>query len=164
MAFISKNRLLVVLIVIFIGLLGFYVVREYIASKHIYKPAYSENDKYNMVPKVYGVNEYSIVNISDEYMSKVYLIDYVNQLRTDMTAAYNLLNKEYRDKKFGSVSAFQDYINKSHYSNTLSKYYSEIIGGHNVYGAYDSYNNLYIFKTDGVLQYEVYLDDYTVEI
>ena len=46
----------------------------------------------------------------------------------------------------------------------LKKFYVNNVDGYKVFGLYDNYGYHYIVKTKGVMQYEVYLDDYTIEI
>ena len=159
-----KNKLLIALICLFVFVVAFYLLREYFASKEKYTESYLRDEEYYMVPKTYGVNEYSVTKISDQDMSRIYLNDYIYNINQNIEFAYNLLNEEYRNKKFGNLESFRNYINSTKYSNTLTKYSKSSKLGKTIYGAYDSYGNHYIFKTSGVMQYEVYLDDYTVEI
>ncbi len=159
-----KNKLLIALICLFVFVVAFYLLREYFASKEKYTESYLRDEEYYMVPKTYGVNEYSVTKISDQDMSRIYLNDYIYNINQNIEFAYNLLNEEYRNKKFGNLESFRNYINSTKYSNTLTKYSKSSKLGKTIYGAYDNYGNHYIFKTSGVMQYEVYLDDYTVEI
>ena len=46
----------------------------------------------------------------------------------------------------------------------VKRFYVDSADGYKLYGAYDNNDNLFIFKTKGVMQYTVFLDDYTVEI
>ena len=98
-------------------------------------------------------------------MARIYLNDYVHTLFTDTEFAYNLLDEEYKNKKFGSYESFQNYVNSLPESGyNLLKYYKKDKKGYTIFGVYDKNDNLFIFKTKGVMQYSVYLDDYTVEI
>ena len=160
----SKNILLIILVCVFVFLLAFYIIREIIASRDIYVEPSLRDEEYNMVPKVYDINEYSKVEISDQQMTQIYLNLYINDTKNNLEKSYNSLNKEYREAKFSSFDEYTSYVNSNRFSNNLSRYYVNYKYGDKVYYAYDSNNNLYIFKTNGVMQYEVYLDDYTVEI
>ena len=73
---IKKNKLLSLLILVFMVLLLVYVVREIMASRDIYNESYLNGKDYSMIPKTYGVNEYSPMNISDERMAEIYLNDH----------------------------------------------------------------------------------------
>ena len=115
--------------------------------------------------KNYKVNEYIPTYVSDEDMARIYLNDYVHTMYSDTDAAYELLDKEYRDKKFGSLNKYKIYVNSLNYStHTMSRYYKKENNGYIIFGVYDNNNNFFAFKTKGVMQYSVYLDDYTVEI
>lgn len=115
--------------------------------------------------KNYEVNEYIASYVSDEDMAKIYLNDYIHNMFYDVEKAYNLLDEEYRNKKFGSLDNFKVYVDSLEYSTyVLSRYYKKDIDGYIIFGVYDKNGNFFAFKTKGVMQYTVYLDDYTVEI
>ena len=70
-----------------------------------------------------------------------------------------------REKKFVDLNSYINYVNSLNYSTyELSQYYVDNKGGNKIFGVYDNNGNLFVFKTNGVMQYTVYLDDYTVEI
>ena len=115
--------------------------------------------------KNYEVNEYIPTYISDEDLTKIYLNEYVHIMYSDVERAYELLDTEYKEKKFGSLEVFKEYVNSLTYSNyKLDRFYVDTDGKYTIYGAFDTNGNIFIFKTNGVMQYTVYLDDYTVEI
>lgn len=115
--------------------------------------------------KNYEINEFIPTYISDEDMARIYLNDFVHTMFLDTEYAYTLLDEEYKTKKFGSYENFENYVNALEYSSyNLLKYYKKEKKGYTIFGVYDKNNNLFIFKTNGVMQYSVYLDDYTVEI
>lgn len=115
--------------------------------------------------KNYEVNEYIPTYVSDEDMARIYLNDYINNVRYDVEKAYDLLDEEYRNKKFGSLENYKSYVNSLQTTTyKLSTYYKNSKNGYIFFGVTDQNSNLYIFKTKGVMQYSVFLDDYTVEI
>ena len=158
--FIKKNRSIIILILVFIILIVFFLLRNYISNKRF-------NDKttieYQMVPKTYEVNEYVSLDISDSDMATIYYNDYIKNMYIDLEGSYLLLDSEYRNAKFGSVDSYIKYMNTLEFGK-VEKYYKHEKDDYIIYGVYDNYNNLYIFKTKGVMQYSVYLDDYTIEI
>lgn len=163
MNFIKENKKTFVLVLVFVALLSFYFIRGYIASKTIYTESYLNGEDYIMNPKTYGVNEYSPINITDEQMANIYLNDFKNSIYSDINRAYNLLNEEYRNKKFGTVNNFVDYVNGLNYNNiTMDKY--SVSGDKKIFTIYTDDGKVYIFKITSVMEYEVYLDDYTIEI
>lgn len=160
--FIKNNKLVVILVSIFIVFLLAYFIREFMASRSIYTESYLNGKEYIMNPKKYGVNEYSPVNITTEQMANIYLNDFKYNLYNDINYAYQLLNDEYREKKFGSIEAFTNYINGLDNKNMIVDRYIEKDA--DIIMVYTKDNNLYIFKIISVMEYEVFLDDYTVEI
>lgn len=161
MNLIKKYKKTFLLILIFVVLLSFYLIRELIASRSIYNESYLDGEDYIMNPKTYGVNEYSPVNITDEQMANIYLNDFKYNLYHDINYAYNLLNNEYRNSRFGSIQNFISYVDSLNYNTMNIDSYSI---NNNFITVYMKDNNKYIFKIISVMEYEVYLDDYTVEI
>lgn len=151
----KKNIFIVAIILIFLILL-------YLLLSYVFK---EDPEEYEEYLKNYGVNEYINTYVSDEDMAKIYLNDYTYNMYTDVDAAYNLLDEEYRNKKFGNLENYKNYVNSLEYSSyVLTKYYVDKAGNNVTFGVYDQNGNLFVFKTNGVMQYKVYLDDYTVEI
>ena len=127
----------------------------------------SNTEDYSYLKK-YSSNEYVPVYITEEDMAKKYLNDYKNNILTDVEEAYNSLNKEYREKRFGNIEKYKEYINYfislSTYSMEVDKYSISSMGGDKVFNIYDKSGNQYIIREKSIMNYEVYLDEYTVEI
>lgn len=125
----------------------------------------SDNEEEVEYLKNYEVNEYIPTYVSDESMAKIYLNDYIKKTYYNIEGAYELLDAEYREKKFGSLDNFKNYIySTTNLNYNLYEYYKIVNDDYIIFGVYDEKGNLFIFKTNGVMQYSVYLDDYTVEI
>lgn len=118
--------------------------------------------------KNYSSNEYVPVYVTEEDMVKKYLNDYKNNMLNDEEVAYNSLNKEYRDKRFGSLNKYKEYVNNSisisTYSMEVDKYSVSSMSGDKVFNIYDKSGNQYIIREKSIMNYEVYLDEYTVVI
>ena len=64
-------------------------------------------------------NIYNVLYVDDE--GKIYVFptdrtyryeyDYKNNILTDIDKAYNSLNLEYREKRFGNIESYKEYIN-----------------------------------------------------
>ena len=163
--FIKKNFLVIVLVLIFISLILFLVIREFRASKDIYNDSTLSNEHYELVTKKYEVNEYNDVIISDDDMARIYLNNYLNNMVYDTENSYYLLDEQYRNLKFGNISNYINYVNGlSDVDYTISGYFKKNAGDYIIYGIYDNSGNFYAFKTNGVMQYSVYLDENTIEI
>ena len=118
--------------------------------------------------KNYSSNEYVPVYVTEEDMAKKYLNDYKNNILNDLEEAYNSLNKDYRDKRFGSLDKYKEYVNNSisisTYSMEVDKYSVSSMSGDKVFNIYDKSGNQYIIREKSIMNYEVYLDEYTVVI
>lgn len=152
----EPNNVLIFAIILIVFTIG-YIVIDKILDK--------EKNEYNDFLKDYKVNEYIPVYISDEDMARIYLNDYAFIMKSDPERAYELLDEEYKTNKFSNYEEFRTHIRTLSYTSySLDKYYVKGSGVEKIYGVYDKHGNLFVFKTNGVMQYTVYLDDYTVEI
>ena len=150
-----KNIVIVVIIVIvFTG--------AYLLLSRLIK---NDSLEYEEYLKDYQVNEYIATYVSDEDMAKIYLNDYIHNMYYDLETAYNSLDREYRDKKFGNINNYRNYIATMNYSTyNVVTYYKKEYMGYIIFGVYDQNGNFFAFKTKGVMQYSVFLDEDTVEI
>lgn len=157
----NKKSYIWLVVLTIIGLLVFYGIKIY-RSKKILVPT-NKYINYTMNPKTYDVNEYNLVNINDRQLAAIYLNDYRNYLKNNIDQAYELLNEEYRSKKFNNIEEFKTYINTINI-NTMSVEKYNISDDKKIIDVYISDNDRFIFKIKNILEYEVYLDDTTVEI
>lgn len=149
-------KVIIIILIATIALFSFYFLLNHFFEK--------DEEVYEYL-KNYKVNEYIPTYVSDEDMARIYLNDYINNMRYNVEKAYSLLDKEYRNKKFGSLENYKSYISSLQTTSyKLSTYYKNSKNGYIIFGVTDQNSNLYIFKTKGVMQYSVFLDDYTVEI
>lgn len=148
--------LVIVIAIIVLVFIGVYTV--------VKKMDNSKKEPINYL-KNYGVNEYIPTYVSDENMAKIYLNDYVNSMIYDTENAYYLLDEEYRNIKYPNYQDYYSYVTSlGNYDIKLKSFYKKISKGYIIFGVYDQYDNFYAFKTKGVLQYKVFLDEDTVEI
>lgn len=112
-------------------------------------------------------NQYQYKNISmDEYITdmfneyKTYLISYRDE-------AYSRLEEEYSTKKFANFEEFNEFVVhkiKSIVIAKADKVRTTQYGNYTQYIVNDQYGNSYIFRASAVMDYDVILDTYTVEI
>ena len=146
-------------------IVGIIVLVFFLSYQLIKKLTTDDSLDYSEFLKNYEVNEYIATYVSDEDMAKIYLNDYIHNMYYDVENAYSLLDEEYRNKKFGSLVSYKAYVKSLNFRTyTLDRYYISSDDGYLTFGVYDNNGNFYAFKTNGVMQYKVYLDDYTVEI
>ena len=80
---------------------------------------------------------------------------------------YELLNKEYREARFGSLDNFKQYVKKNYstiYYIELTKYKINRNDGYTQYICIDQNENYYIFNEKSIFDYDIYLDMFTIEL
>lgn len=138
-------------------------------------------NNYNGIPYKY---------LGEEDLVEKYFLDYIENAVNFPEEAYNNLDEEYRNKKFGNLENFRKYVknnpdiediyktyntNREDYVNymeyitaikniKLEKYSKSSQDGYTRYICQDTYNNYYIFKVTELMQYSLILDTYTIEI
>ena len=109
---------------------------------------------------------YSVLN--DSEVTTEYYNNYKELLINYEDRAYELLDDEYKSKKFGNKNNFTNYIeeNKTLFSLGDIEKYKVIKKDNKIYYiCIDSFGNRLIFKQqDGIMRYSVFLDSYTVAI
>ena len=144
------------IVIVMIMLIFLYFFLKYITTKKVIEEPFLQD---------YSVNQYIPVYVSEDKMAKIYLDDYLRIMSSDPEKAYNLLDSNYRNKKFGNLDNFKTYISTLSFDSiSIDRYLITSEYGYEIFKIYDNNNNLYIFKTKGVMQYSVYLDDTTIEI
>lgn len=114
--------------------------------------------------KTYNAVAYQFV--SDFQMCSNYFNEYKGKLLNNVKEAYELLDENYRNEKFGSLENFESYIerNKENIAKASIKAHKRTnYDDYNLYTVEDSLGNIYIFKETAVIEYTVQLDDYTLE-
>lgn len=109
--------------------------------------------------------DYSVVTEQD--MAIRYFAHYKNIVRTDLKKAYQLLDIEYRTKRFESFEEFKKYIDKNYneiMNSTIKEYKVEYYSDYTRYICKDQKGNTYIFKATAVFDYTLTLDLYTTDI
>lgn len=116
-----------------------------------------EKNKYNNFEDVY---------ITDEEMAIKYIKDYTNKALEHPEIAYDLLDEEYRNKRFGDPEKYKEYVNSKEYqleNTTVSKYKVNEKEDYIEYVIVDTYENYYTIKETAVMNYTIMLDNYTVK-
>jgi len=116
----------------------------------------------------YDANQYIPVYIDEEDIINKYLNEFKNLVVYDVNEAYNVLNSKYRNLKFGNIDNFKSYVNNlmglTFYNIKIDKYIVKNIDGYKYFDISATDGNRYIFKEISIMNYEVYLDNYTVDI
>lgn len=110
-------------------------------------------------------NTYNLVPISKDSMAERYFYIYSTYLMYDKEASYYLLNKEYREKRFGSATEYIKYVNESNIENAIIRSYKIIdYDDYTAYICMDNNGNYYIFNEKSVMNFDLILDTYTIDV
>lgn len=104
--------------------------------------------------------------ISDREMCNLYFNNYKNLLLNSPKEAYDLLDPEYKAKRFPQYEQFEKYVkeNEDHLTRAkLKEDYRRNYDDYYLYTIKDTYDFMYVFKETAVQEYTVQLDDYTLE-
>lgn len=109
-------------------------------------------------------NQFKYTNISENQMPKYYLNNYIKLMKSNKKLAYDLLEQEYKQKRFPTFNEFDSYTQAKEYMQaTISKYNIIKKDDYTMYVCEDTYGNVYIFKEIALMNYTVQLDNYTIE-
>lgn len=112
-------------------------------------------------------NKYTYNIIDDETHSSNLFKDYINGLIYNTRYIYNKLNEEYRETKFGSFAEFTSYVEDNYYkliTPVLNSYQRTEEEDYTQYVLLASNEKYYIFYETAIMQYELILDTYTIDI
>ena len=107
------------------------------------------------------------VNTSETNIVSQYFVEYKAKMINDAETAYNLLNEDYREKKYGSYEKFENFIKNNKEKilhSSIEKYQVTENNGIKNYICVDKDGKYYIFVEKDITYYEVILDTYTIEL
>lgn len=111
-------------------------------------------------------NKMVMQSITDQYLCQQYFLIQKRLMLANPRVSYDYIDKEYRDKRFGTIENYLKYVseNKAHITKmALRSYDVERMGSTAKYMCKDQYENYYLFNVEKVLDYKVLLDIYTIE-
>lgn len=114
--------------------------------------------------KNYNRFQYKI--IEDNEVAREYFNNYKYTMLYNVDKAYEMLDKTYREKRFGSLEEYKKYVQENYNSLSkcvVSKYQVEEASGAKNYICLDNFENYYIFKQNNISNYTLTLDTYTIE-
>lgn len=110
-------------------------------------------------------NAFKIKNYNELINSTIenYLNYYYYLQQTDKQSAYDLLNKEYREARFGDVNNYYQYLqNNNSREISYMKEYTE--GSTNKFIAVNKFGDYYIFIETAPMKFCIMLDSYTIPL
>lgn len=111
------------------------------------------------------INEYVSVEVDSEFMCQQYLNLYKNIALAKPEKAYEFLDKEYRQKRFGEISNYIQYLKNNQEDLRNLQLTQYLVNGYDEYTEYvckDQNENLYIFNEKALMEATVKLDTYTI--
>ena len=106
-------------------------------------------------------------NITDENYAKNLFNQYKQELQNSISSAYDKLDEEYKNVKFGTLEKFKEYINnnEARYSAMqIAKYQKTEKDDYIQYVCIDKNGYYYIFRVTQSMNYTVILDTYTIDL
>lgn len=115
----------------------------------------------NKLNNIYEDQSNNYTSIVEAYYKKL-----KDDILYDPEYLYNILAEQYKEKRFGNLQDFINYVND--YKDIIvngesTKSYREYCDGYVRYICVDNYNNYFIFDEVSTLNYTVQLDNYTIE-
>lgn len=114
-------------------------------------------------------NENNLFNtreIGEDEICQEYFYKYKNSMLYNPEYAYELIDKDYREKRFKSLDNYIKYINNNYEDikkRNISKYDVYENNGNKRYVCTDGDENYYIFNEKTLFNYALYLDTYTID-
>lgn len=112
-----------------------------------------------------NTNKITELNINDEYIVKQYTSYYKKLALGRPDISYKLMDKEYREKRFGSLEKYKTYIAENIKENTtfyMKQYLVNRDEETTQYVGKDQYGRLFVFNVVTPTKYKIQLDTYTI--
>lgn len=111
-------------------------------------------------------NKFEYITKTDVEMANEYFSHYSELIKYYKDEAFEKLNSEYMQKRFGNKEAFQNHLKENSKvldNMKIDKYKVYSTKDYTDYICTDQYDNLYIFRQQGgTMRYTVFLDNYTI--
>lgn len=114
-----------------------------------------------------GYNIFIPANISLKDVAQEYYYDFKNKMLTNAQESFNILNEEYRLAKFGTFEQYNEFIIENMQDIQSASIESYMVNDYNDYTEFvcvDNKGRYYIIKENKIMDYEIMLDTYTVDI
>ena len=141
-----------------------YMVQTITEEEYKNRQALEENEKVTITQGTYNIYEYEYVN--NVKQMEIYLQDYVFRVLNNTEKSYELLNEEYRDKRFGSIEQYVKFLNEKigQLQNIkITQYNVDDSELDKVYIGTDENGNYYHIEESAYMEYELILDNYTLD-
>lgn len=133
-----------------------------------YKSAIEANSN-EIEEKTIEQNEYNKFEekmLTEWDLSERYIEDYELKLKYNIDEAYNLLDEDYKNKKFNNnIQDFENYVEQNKeilYNISIYNCTTQIEENYIQYNVEDANNNIFVIKRTNALEYKILLDNVTV--
>jgi len=141
-----------------------YKIQIITEEDYLNKYQLGQEEKVQIEQGTYNIYEYEYID--NVKQMEIYLQDYSFQIFNNTENAYNLLDEEYRNKRFGSSNEFVNYLSQkaSQLQNIeITQYNSTEDYGDYIYIGTDVYGNFYKIIATDYMEYTIELDNYTLD-
>lgn len=111
-------------------------------------------------------NVFSYQIMQENEIVQKYFTYFKRLMQENPEMAYDILDEEYRNKRFGNIEEFKNYIDKNQEEikgYLAREYETKKTENGTEYICSDQYQHYYIFQVSAVMQFSVKLDNYTIE-
>lgn len=132
-------------------------------EEYLNRTALEQNDTIGILEGTYNKFEYEYID--NVKQMEIYLEDYSFQIFNNTENSYNLLNTEYREKRFNSLQSFVQFLNEKQgqlHNIKISQYTVDEENQNKIYKGTDQYGNYYEIIEKSYMNYEIILDNYTM--
>lgn len=110
-------------------------------------------------------NTYKTTPISKNSTAERYFNIFTEYLKYDLQKSYEILDNEYKQNKFGNVNEYIKYIKSNNLQESgLKSYKVYTYNDCTQYICIDNNDNYYIFNENGIMNFNVILDTYTINL
>ena len=109
-------------------------------------------------------NSIPTIKENSETQCKNYLMEFKRIMLSNPEIAYEYLDKQYREKRFGNITEFKKYVNNNKdeiKSIAVLEYMVNVYDNYTEFVCKDKYGRIYTFNAETPLKYTVKLDTYT---
>lgn len=132
-------------------------------EEYLNRKALEQNDTIQILEGTYNKFEYEYID--NVKQMEIYLEDYSFQIFNNTENSYNLLNTEYREKRFNNLQKFVQFLNEKQgqlHNIKISQYTVDEEDQNKIYKGTDQYGNYYEIIEKSYMNYEIILDNYTM--
>lgn len=132
-------------------------------EEYLNRTALEQNDTIEIQEGTYNKFEYEYID--NVKQMEIYLEDYSFQIFNNTENSYNLLNTEYKEKRFKDLQAFVQFLNEKQgqlHNIKISQYTVDEENQNKIYKGTDQNGNYYEIIEKSYMNYEIILDNYTM--